>query len=345
MSLFDNVEEQIRLHKAMRPEDIVKLLYQNVYGKEHLLSSEAIDYFYEEYEDTPITDERLYEKISDSAIRVNIGAWKRKGLLSAWLINLFMHDESSLFSSDDQLFISLIEKMRDYASASLLPFSLSDWDCFISGYLSSGIRPLHHSPLYREKEHPHYRVLSARDIPVIDILSEIQRQNAEVIAIDGRAASGKSTAASSLSAALGGAGIIRMDDFFLPHSMRCEERLSSPGGNVHYERFSAEVIPYLRSHEAFSYSRFDCSIGKLSGSISIPDGRYRIVEGSYSAHPSFGEYYDLLVFSDIPYHDQLNRIEKRNGSMMKTRFIREWIPMEESYFSSFSIREKAQLII
>lgn len=345
MSLFDAVEEQIKLHRNMRPEDIVKLLYQGVYGKEHLLSINVIDYFYEEYENTPITEESLYERISDSAIRVNIGAWKREGLLSAWLINLFMKDESSSFSSSDKCFIKSIEEMRDYAASGFFPFSLSDWDGFISEYLRSGIRPLHHSSVYREKESPHYRILSSRDISVIHILSEIKKRDALVIAIDGRAASGKSTAAASLSAALGGAGVVRMDDFFLPSSMRSKERLSSPGGNVHYERFLDEVIPHLKSRTAFSYSRFDCSVGEICGCVSIPECRYRIVEGSYSSHPAFGEYYDLLVFSDIPYHDQLNRIEKRNGSQMKARFICDWIPMEEQYFSSFRIREKAQLII
>ena len=37
-----------------------------------------------------------------------------------------------------------------------------------------------------------------------------------------------------------------MDDFFLPMELRTAERLEEPGGNVHYERFSAEVDVYKR---------------------------------------------------------------------------------------------------
>ena len=54
-----------------------------------------------------------------------------------------------------------------------------------------------------------------------------------VVAIDGMAASGKTTAAEQLTEQLGGE-VIHMDDFFLPPEMRTEERLSQPGGNVHY---------------------------------------------------------------------------------------------------------------
>ena len=52
-----------------------------------------------------------------------------------------------------------------------------------------------------------------------------------VIAIDGMAASGKSTLAARLAEELDGC-VIHMDDFFLPPELRTQERLSSPGGNV-----------------------------------------------------------------------------------------------------------------
>ena len=69
-----------------------------------------------------------------------------------------------------------------------------------------------------------------------------------IIAIDGRAASGKSTLAQQLGELLD-ADVIHMDDFFLPPSLRTKERLSEPGGNVHYERF-AEEVPLLYTGKA-----------------------------------------------------------------------------------------------
>ena len=60
-----------------------------------------------------------------------------------------------------------------------------------------------------------------------------------VIAIDGRAASGKSTLAEQLSTLLE-ADVIHMDDFFLQPYQRTPERLAEIGGNVDYERFAKE---------------------------------------------------------------------------------------------------------
>ena len=69
-----------------------------------------------------------------------------------------------------------------------------------------------------------------------------------VIAIDGMAASGKSNLAARLAEELDGC-VIHMDDFFLPPELRTQERLSSPGGNVHYERFEAEAGEEILSME------------------------------------------------------------------------------------------------
>ena len=84
-----------------------------------------------------------------------------------------------------------------------------------------------------------------------------------VVAIDGMAASGKTTAAEQLTEQLGGE-VIHMDDFFLPPEMRTEERLSQPGGNVHYERFMTEVAGNLSEGEPLTYGVFDCSSNILN---------------------------------------------------------------------------------
>jgi hypothetical protein len=41
----------------------------------------------------------------------------------------------------------------------------------------------------------------------------------------------------------------------------------------------------------------------------------------------------------------MRRILARNGERMAARFKNEWIPMEEKYFSTFGIRESADLLI
>ena len=165
-----------------------------------------------------------------------------------------------------------------------------------------------------------------------------------ILAIDGRAASGKSTLASLLSSALG-APVIRMDDFFLPPELRTKERYETPGGNLHSERFAAEVLPFLALPAPFSYRRFDCGKMALDGDVPVASARFRIVEGSYSLHPAFGRYADLSVFLTVSPEEQLARVRLRGGAPAVSAFSRRWIPLEESYFSFFSIPDRADVRI
>lgn len=102
-----------------------------------------------------------------------------------------------------------------------------------------------------------------------------------VLAIDGRAGSGKSSLADQLAALLP-ASVIHLDDFFLPPELRTPDRLAEPGGNFHYERFRSEVLPCLRQAEPFSYRKFDCSLMDYRGEVEIPSSPWLIVEGAYS---------------------------------------------------------------
>ena len=87
---------------------------------------------------------------------------------------------------------------------------------------------------------------------------ELIESGVRIIVIDGRCASGKSTVSEDVKNELD-VNIVKMDDFFLPLSLRTPERFALPGGNVHYERFIDEVIKGILSGEDFSYRVFSCS--------------------------------------------------------------------------------------
>ena len=140
------------------------------------------------------------------------------------------------------------------------------------------------------------------------------------------------------------AGVIHMDDFFLPPALRTDARFAEPGGNVHYERFAEEVLPKLKSREAFSYRVVDCGIMDYHGKREVAASEWRVVEGSYSMHPAFGNYADLSVFLDVSGEEQMNRILARNGEEMAAMFSKRWIPLEETYFAGCQVRERAQLV-
>lgn len=171
-------------------------------------------------------------------------------------------------------------------------------------------------------------------------------EDVQLIVIDGMCGSGKSTLAGELAGELN-APIIHMDDFFLPYHLRTGERLSQPGGNVDYERFEQEVLPFAGKEDAFQYRRFSCSDGSFSDAC-CPAGKVRIVEGSYSLHPRFLPVWQkvnaLRVFLSVEEGEQLKRISLRNPDLVEN-FRTRWIPMENAYFAAYSVAQTAQLCL
>ena len=166
---------------------------------------------------------------------------------------------------------------------------------------------------------------------------------ARIIAIDGRCAGGKSTLARSLEETTD-ISVVRMDDFFLPPSLRTKERFSVPGGNVHWERFLEEVVAPLSAGKDFSYRVFSCSLMDYSERREISLSRPVIVEGSYALHPNFPVYWDKAFFLDVDKEEQLRRLEKRCPEKLEA-FRTRWIPLEEDYFSKTDAKDRADEVI
>lgn len=336
------LKQQLALHPSMQPQDIAKLCYQAAHGAEHLLTdlSAAERYFYAEFDAVDAADGDLYEEISPEIVRVHFAAWKAKGLSPAWLFYMFSHSVCPL-RIGEQVLPEYLKRAQDLLQSQA-------FDAYVAEYIRRGMPAVHHSDTYRAAEKPHYRIVSRFFIDAIPILERIaalpKRESASVVAIDGRAAAGKSTLAAMLSDILGGS-LLHTDDFFLPPELRTKERFAAPGGNVHYERFATEVLPYLANSEGFSYRVFDCSAMALCGERTVGASAYRIVEGAYSLHPEFGDYADVTVFMDVEPDTQMARILARNGEKMAEMFRMRWIPMEEAYFAHCGIREKAELIL
>lgn len=165
-----------------------------------------------------------------------------------------------------------------------------------------------------------------------------------IAAIDGRCASGKTTAAILLQKQYGWT-VVHADDFFLRPEQRTPERYAEPGGNLDRERLKEEVLIPLREGKAVNYRRFDCSKMELGETVAVPMTDLVIVEGSYSLHPELRELYDLKIFFDVSADEQLRRIAARSGREKLEAFIDRWIPLEEKYFSGCSVSETADLHI
>lgn len=174
-------------------------------------------------------------------------------------------------------------------------------------------------------------------------IEELSFKERVIIAIEGGSASGK-TFLSEVLADKYNATIIHMDDFFLRPEQRIKERLLEVGGNIDKERFIKEILPDLQNNE-LKYHKFDCSKMKLSDEIMVNLNKIVIVEGVYSMHPEFKQYYDISVFLDISKPNQVRRILNRNTPEFAKRFFEEWIPLEEKYHQTFNIKEKCDFIV
>ena len=344
------LEDQIKKHPSIMPRDVAKACYQAAMGAEHLLCdlAAARRYFDAEFDSVESRGGEIYECLSDDICRVDLGAWKATGMPREWLFNMFAAT-ATVKRGGRELLEKHLADADAVVSSKNVSFSAEEWREFLKKYREAGLPAIHHSDSYRVSEKPAYRIVDRGFLVCLPILLaasriKVEGDTAAVIAIDGRAASGKTTVADKL-ARIMGVDVIRVDDFFLPPALRTPERLSEIGGNLHYERFSDEVLPNVDKPAPFSYGVFDCSIMDLAGERAIGESCWRIVEGSYSHHPKFGDYADLRVFCTVDPEEQMRRILARNGERMAARFKNEWIPMEEKYFSTFGIRESADLLI
>lgn len=337
----DCLADLLKAHPAMRADDVFLLCFEGACGLGHMEpeGQGAKALFDAEFSSvSPRPDEPLFELVSPDVMRVNLGAWKAKKLPPEWLFNLFRLSPCR-FSDRDAVFRRYLEQAENVLKGDLR-------ELFLQRRRGSG--QLRHSSTYLQEERPSYRLVSTRflfALPVLVRAAALPDSGApRIIAVDGRAASGKTTLARQL-AGIMDSGVVHMDDFFLPLDLRTPARYREPGGNVHYERFAKEVLPCLKKPGKFSFRTFDCSTMGYGKPAEVKDSPWRIVEGAYSLHPKFGDYADLKVFYDISPAEQKRRIVRRNGEARYRVFKERWIPLEENYIRNCRVRERADLVI
>jgi uridine kinase len=185
-----------------------------------------------------------------------------------------------------------------------------------------------------------YELILNKLIKEIDKL--LLKQSNVFIAIDGMAASGKSTLAKKLVNHFNGE-IIHLDDFFLQDFQRTKERLAEIGGNLDYERLLEEVFLPLKTNNEFSYNKYNCQT-KTFTKKEFKKPSLLIFEGAYSLRDEFLNYYDLKILMLIDNELQLERIERRNKLMFES-FKNIWIPKENEYIETFNLKEKVDIVI
>ena len=336
--------DHVKRYPLMEPCDAVKLIFQNEFGGEHLLTepSATLAWLRAEWASTPYDPDVLpVEDIGNGMVRVALAALKLTEDALRTLNRDFLRS-AQVPMGRRKTFLSKLDALCMLAEEKVFSFTRQELEAYLEHYISVGCGPLSHSPSYREAYRPAYRVVK-RSFSLIALYWELaqllERGERAVIAVDGRCAAGKSRTSDWLSQRLG-IPVVHMDHFFLRPEQRTRERLARPGENVDHKRFREEVLEPLAAGKAVSYRPWSCKTGTLGEPIALESSPVVLVEGSYSCHPALWDYYDRRVFFTVDPEEQLRRIEVRDGREQLQVFREKWIPLEERYFSAFQVEER-----
>ncbi len=337
-------------YPLMTPQDCVKLAYQSTFGGGHLVGNpqDFLHRLQAELESCPsLPHQPLLEDIGGGYQRLYLSSKLCKAISPATISFLFSQGAKAE-PEEKRAIEGAVDDLKSLTASGLAPFSSQALEAFLIGYKKNGYPALHHSSLYRDAYQPAYRVMDAsllRFLPLFQAIDDLLTQGRPtVVAIDGMAAAGKSTLASLLARRYD-CPVIHMDDFFLPPALRTPERLATPGGNVHYERFQSQILESLGSGKPFRYEVFDCHTMSVTHEVSISPAPLTVIEGAYALHPALRAAYDLKVFYRVEPGEQLRRIAQRNGEGCVPAFRDKWIPLENTYALACKVRECCDLIL
>ena len=364
-SIDSIIELHLAKYPAMEMVDMLKLLYQSEFGGGHLIENPQLSHeqVLAELENIPSSAGSACEDLGVDLCRIHLAPLLSlfpDKALSARIINAIFTESAALFKGSLEgyykrlnILLNLIEQnqLADFCDPKSKNWA-SDYSSalkYVNNHKAAGCPMLSHSESYKQKYQPAYRVALNEFARYLDLFKQIESTAKEkphiVIAIDGKCGSGKSTLAKIISTAYN-CPIIRVDDFFLPGDLRSDERLSAPGGNVHYERFSEEVItPLTQGKTSFSHRVFDChAMDYKPNPKEITFSNILVIEGSYSMRPEFRQAYDISIFLDAGQANQKARIIARGGELVYEMFEQKWIPMENRYFEHFNISENCSIV-
>ena len=179
------------------------------------------------------------------------------------------------------------------------------------------------------------------------IESLLHEKRRVIVAIDGMAASGKTTLAAALSARFESSAVIHMDDFTIPFEDRTPDYFDRLLSNADAARFDREVLSPLLCGQDAVYRPYVCHPvpGFLAPVRVAADTHLVIVEGAYCLHDRLFDRYDLTALSLIDPDVQRERILARNGAAQLARFASLWIPMENRHIAARNLRARCGLTL
>jgi len=162
-NLYHLIQWHLAKHKNIAIQDVYKLLYQGVFGAEHLLSDaeRAITILNEEWQRVPANKtEALFEPLSidGNVVRANIRRCKAEEITVEQLWTIFYTSVTKVRATKSD-FEKVWDGFVELCRLQHLPFQADDAHQFGIQAKSEGWPAKHHSAAYREANYPAYRVV------------------------------------------------------------------------------------------------------------------------------------------------------------------------------------------
>ncbi|MFL6045207.1 MAG: uridine kinase [Propionibacteriaceae bacterium] len=170
--------------------------------------------------------------------------------------------------------------------------------------------------------------------PVAAVVAALQgREGTRWIGVDGKGATGKTSLAARIAAALPGSVIVHIDDFARP-DLRGWERA----------RFVRQVLEPLLAGRPAHYQRWDFDRNAGAGWHTVPTGLPVVVEGVSSTDMRVGVPWDFTIWIEVPYEIRLARALERDGPEMMERWLTDWMPSEDAYEQEQRPQDRVDLV-
>lgn len=154
------IQHHFQQYPLMQPQDLVKLLYQNVFGGGHMISDPYASLLRLQTElktlDSSVPTE-LFEPIGNGLVRVSLHVVPQ-GLLTACQLNdLFVASANKQRGSTKQ-FVAILDTVEEQVCSLQGPLFIHAFQSYLEHYRKAGYPMVSHSDIYRKAYHPAYRV-------------------------------------------------------------------------------------------------------------------------------------------------------------------------------------------
>ncbi len=162
------------------------------------------------------------------------------------------------------------------------------------------------------------------------------------VGVDGLGASGKTTLAARVVAALPGAVVVHVDDFARPGTPGWDPVRSA---GWEYARFVTQVLEPLQAGRSARYRGWDHTRTAPGPWRQVPTGVPVVVEGVAATDARTGVPWDVTVWLDVTEDERRRRILARDAPDVLELWRRAWWPSELAYVAGQNPAGRADVVV